>query len=57
MTIDDLIDQYCTIGTHSWGGGIPIKHVMDRPLRTFILTTEKVVGNRAYHQTMMSHIL
>ena len=57
MTIDDIIDQYCTIGTHSLGGKIHIKHVMDHPLRTVLFTIEKMEVSMASHQTAMSHML
>ena len=57
MTINDRIDQYCTIGTHCQGGKIPIKHGMDHLHRTVLFTIEKVLGSRATHQTMQSHML
>ena len=33
MFMDDLIDEYYVVGTHSQGGKIPIKHIADHPLR------------------------
>ena len=56
MTINDLIDQYCTIGTRSSGGKIPIKHVTECPLRTILFTIDKVAGSRDSHQTIRSHM-
>ena len=28
LSVDDLIDEYCSVGTHSQGGKIPIKHIV-----------------------------
>ena len=55
--MDDIMDQYFTIGTRSQGGKIPIKHVMDRPLMNVLFTIEKVVSSRISYQTMWSHML
>ena len=41
QSVDDLIDDHCLIGTHSVGGNIPIKNIIDKPLRTMVLTIEK----------------
>ena len=57
MTIDDRIDEHCMIGTRSQGDKIPIKHIMDRTLRTVTFTIEKVVGSRAAHQMTRVHML
>ena len=57
MTIDDLIDQYYTLGTRSQGGKIAIKHVMDRPLMTILFTFKKVARSRVFHQTTISHMI
>ena len=29
ISMDDLIDEYCAVGTRSQGGKIPIKHIVD----------------------------
>ena len=57
MFVDDLIDEYYVVGTRSQGGKIPIKHIVDRPLRTVAFMIEKVVGNMASHQTTHAHML
>ena len=49
MTVYDLICEYFTIGTRYQGGKIPIEHVTDQPLRTFLFTIEKVEGSNASH--------
>ena len=56
-SIDDLIDDHCSIGTHYVGGNIPIKHIIDRSLRTVAFTIENVSGTRSYHLTMQAHML
>ena len=57
MTIDDLIDEHCVIGTRSQGGKIPIKHTMYRPLKTIAFTIEKVAGSMDAHQMTQAHML
>ena len=49
MTIGNLIDEHCVIGTRSLGEKIPIKHIMDRTLRSVVFTIEKVAGSRDSH--------
>ena len=56
-SVDDLIDDHCSIGTHSVGGIFLIKHIIDRPLRTVVFTIEKVAGTRSSHLTTREHIL
>ena len=29
LSVDDLIDEYCSVGAHSLGGKIPIKYIVD----------------------------
>ena len=50
MYVDDLIDEYCTVGKRSQGGNILIKHIVDRSLRTVAFTIEKVVCSRSSHK-------
>ena len=57
MFFDDLIDEYCAVEARSQGGNISIKHIVDQPLRIVAFTIEKVVGNRAAHQTTRAHML
>ena len=51
LSVDDLIDEYYSVGTQSIGGKIPIKHIVDRPLRTISSTIEKVAGSTSSHLT------
>ena len=44
--MDDLINDHYSVGTHSVGGKNPIKHIVDRILRTMAFTIEKVAGTR-----------
>ena len=40
--MDDLIDEYYMVGTHSQGGNIPIKIIEDCPLSNVAFMIEKV---------------
>ena len=55
--MDDLIDEYFLVGTHSQGGKIPIKHIVDRPLRVVAFSIDKVAGSRLAHLTTRAHML
>ena len=57
MSVDDLIDECCVIVIRSQGAKIPIKHIVDQPLRTMEFTIDKVVGSRARHHTTQTHML
>ena len=57
MLVDDLIDEYCVVGTIYQGGKIPIKHIVDRPLSTVSFMIEKLAGSRDAHQTTRAHML
>ena len=50
MTINGLINEHNVIGSTSQGKKIPIKYIMDRPLRSVAFTIEKVVGRKDSHQ-------
>jgi len=49
MAIDGLINEHNIIGSRSQCEKIPIKNIMDRPLRTVEFTIEKVVGSKDSH--------
>ena len=53
----ELIDEYCSVGNHSQRGKIPIKHIVDRTLRTIDFMIEKVEGNMPSHQSTWAHML
>ena len=55
--MDDLINEYLSVGTHSVGGKIHIKHTVDRPLRTIGFTIKKVEGSRSAHMSTWAHML
>ena len=55
--VDDLIDDHWSIETHSVGGKITIKHIIDKPLRTVAFAIENVSGTRSAHLTTPTHML
>ena len=57
ITIEDLIVQYCIRGTQMSVKKIPIKDVMDIPLRTILFTMQRVFGSQKSHQASRAHIL
>ena len=56
MSVDGLIGEYCVVVTRSQGGKIPIKDILDQPLRTISFIIEKVAGNKPAYQTTHSHM-
>ena len=57
ITTQDLIDRHCIPGTRTSGKKIPIKVVVDGPLRTILFTMQGVVGIQAVYQASRAHIL
>ena len=57
MSMDNLIDEYYVVEARSEGGKIPIKYIVDRPLRTMAFTIEKVAGSKSFNQTTHAHML
>ena len=57
MSVDDLINEYCVVGTRSQGGKIPIKNIVGQPLRTMVFMIEKVAGSRSSQQTTRTRML
>ena len=56
-SLDDIIDQHCSLGTESQLGKLQIKYLVDLPLRIVVYTIDKVVGTRASYLTSRSHML
>ena len=56
-SLDDIIDQHCSLGTESQSGKLVIKSLVDLPLRIVVYTIGRVVGTRASHFTGRSHML
>ena len=56
-SLDDIIDQYCSLGIESQSGKLQIKSLVDIPLRIVVYTIGKVVGTRSAHLTTRSHML
>ena len=57
FSLDDMIKIYCSLGTHAQSKKLPIKWIVDRPLRRLLYTIEKVVGTRSAHLTTRAHML
>ena len=57
VTTKELIDCHCFPGTQMSGKNIPIKEVMDLPLRTVIFTMQRVPGRQGAHQDSCAHML
>ena len=55
--MDDIIDQYCMLGTESQSRKLQIKSLVDLPLRIVVYTINKVASTRASHLTRISHML
>ena len=55
--MDDLIDEYFLVGTHSQGVKIPIKHIVNQPVKTLSFIIKKVAGSRSSHLTTWDHML
>ena len=56
-SLDDNIDQHCSLGIESQSGKLWIKSLVYIPLRTVEYTIDKVAGTRAAHLTSRSHML
>ena len=56
-SLDDLIEQYCTLGTKSQSGKLRIQSIVDCPLRTIVYTIGKVTETRYANLTTRSHML
>ena len=57
ITTQELIDRHCIPGSKTSGKKIPIKAVVDGPLRTVLFTMQRVVGSQGVHQASRVHIL
>ena len=57
ITAESLISQYYMYGTQMSGKKIPIKDVMDIPLRPVSFTIQRVEGSHASHQDSWEHML
>ena len=49
ITTQELIDRHCIPWTKTSGKKIPIKVVVDGPLRTVFFTMQRVVGSQGVH--------
>ena len=56
-SLDDIINQHCSLGIDSQLVKLQIKSLVDLPLRTVVYTIGKVAGTRAAHLTSRSHML
>ena len=50
VTTQELIDRHCLPGTEMSGKKIPIKAMMDVPLRTILFTMQRLDGSQGAHQ-------
>ena len=57
ITTQELIHCHCIPGTRTLGKKIPIRAVMDEPLRTVLFTMQRVVGSQGVHQASRAHML
>ena len=57
MTTQELINRYCIPGTRISGKEIPIKAVVDDPLRIVLFTMQRLVGSEGPHQDSRAHVL
>ena len=49
ITTRELIDHHCAPGTRTSGKKIPIRAVIDGPLRTVLFIMQKVAGSQGMH--------
>ena len=56
-SLDDIIDQHCSLGIEAQSRKLLIKSLVDLPLRTMVYIIGKVVGTRVAHLTSRSHML
>ena len=57
ITTQEMINCHCIFGTRTSGKKIPIKAVVDGPLRTILFTMERVVRSQGVHQAYRAHML
>ena len=57
ITTQELINRHCIPGTRTLGKKIPIKAMVDGPLRTFLFTMQRVAGIQGVHQESRVHML
>ena len=57
FSLDDMMGIYCALGTHAQSGKLPIKQIVDHPLRTMVYTIGNVVETRSAHLTTREHML
>ena len=57
ITTQELIDRHCILGTRTSRKKIPIKEVMDGPLRTILFAMQRVVGSQGVHWEFRAHML
>ena len=46
VTTQKLINCHCIPGTRTYGKKVPIKAVVDNPLRTFLFSMQRLAGNQ-----------
>ena len=56
-SLDDLIDQYCALGTKYQSRKLSIQSIVDRPLRRVVYMIGKVVETRSAYLTTRSHMM
>ena len=57
MTTQELIDCHCHLGTKISGKKIPVRDVVDMPLRTIMFIMQRPVGIQELHQASREHML
>ena len=57
ITTQELINRHCIPRTRTSGKKIPIKVVVDGPLRTVLFTMQRVEGSEGVHLACRAHIL
>ena len=57
ITTQELINRHCIPGTRTLGKKIPIKAVVDGPLRTVLFTMQRVAGSQGVHQESRAHMV
>ena len=57
ITTQELINHHCIPWTRTSRKKIPIKAVVDGPLRTVLFTMQRVAGSQGVHQASRAHML
>ena len=57
ITTQELINCHCIHGTRTSRKKIPIKSMVDGPLRTILFTMQRVAGSQGVHQASRVHML